>query len=93
MEGLMWITIKAAFDALQGNVDNQAGLIVDSMSALKLFGAANEAVRQMLVEYMYELLAEGIDRSVLLRNYELAGAMSLRSQDYGNFSRDPGEVT
>jgi hypothetical protein len=93
MEGLMWITIKAAFDALQGNADNQAGLIVDSMSALKLFGAANEAVRRMLVEYMYEMLSEGIDRSVLIRNSQLAGTMSLRIQDYGNFSRDLDEIT
>lgn len=93
MEGLMWITIKASFDALQGNADNQAGLIVDSMSALKLFGAANDAVRRMLVEYMYEILSEGIDRSVLIRNSELAGALSLRIQDYGNFSRDLEEIT
>lgn len=93
MEGLMWITIKASFDALQGNLDNQAGLIVDSMSALKLFGAANDAVRRMLVEYMYEMLSEGIDRSVLIRNSELAGALSLRIQDYGNFSRDIDEIT
>ncbi|KAH8699108.1 hypothetical protein BGW36DRAFT_358616 [Talaromyces proteolyticus] len=96
MEGLMWITIKAAFDGLDGVRDCQANLIVDSMSALKLFRAADETVRRRLIEHMYQILVEGIECSMLprnLRNSEAAGAMPLRIQDYGNFSRDINETT
>ncbi|KAH8691816.1 hypothetical protein BGW36DRAFT_362887 [Talaromyces proteolyticus] len=96
MEGLMWITIKAAFDALEGVRDCQASLIVDSMSALKLFRAADETVRRRLIEHIYQILVEGIDCSMLLRNLrnsEAVGAMTLRIQDYGNFSRDINETT
>jgi hypothetical protein len=72
LEGLMWIVIKAAFDIYdsrgdkRGRVQDQADLIVNAASALKLFRVCHEKVRQKMICFLCRCLSNDCDSALLI---------------------------